>query len=51
MKVLQEEDQNVLNDCAKYLARNNTDARHNYGQFNANDERGRICGVVAVSYC
>lgn len=43
MKVIQEEDQYVLNYCAKYLARDNTDARHNYGQFDASDERGRIC--------
>jgi hypothetical protein len=43
MKVIQEEDQYVLNYCAKYLARDNTDARHNYGQFDAGDERGLIC--------
>lgn len=43
MKVITEEDQYVLNYCAKYLARDNTDARHNYGQFDEGDERGRIC--------
>ena len=43
MEIIQEDDQYVLNYCAKYLARDNTDQRHNYGQFDAFDERGRIC--------
>lgn len=33
----------VLNQCTKYLARDNTDPRHNYGQYTANDPRGTIC--------
>src|SRR5262245_31230125 len=32
----------VLNHCAKYLARDNIDGRHNYGQFDAADPRGNI---------
>jgi hypothetical protein len=32
----------VLNYCAKYLARDNTDSRHNYGQYGSDDPRGRI---------
>jgi hypothetical protein len=32
----------ILNHCAKYLARDNSDARHNYGQYPADDPRARI---------
>jgi hypothetical protein len=32
----------VLNYSTKYLARDNTDARHNYGQYNSSDPRARI---------
>jgi hypothetical protein len=32
----------ILNHCAKYLARDNSDARHNYGQYAADDPRARI---------
>ena len=33
----------VLNQCAKYLARDLNDQRHNYGQYDGNDPRGAIC--------
>jgi hypothetical protein len=32
----------VLNYSTKYLARDNTDARHNYGQYASGDQRARI---------
>jgi hypothetical protein len=32
----------VLNHCTKYLARDNTDSRHNYGQYSDDDPRCRI---------
>lgn len=33
----------ILNHCAKFLARENLDERHNFGQFKAGDQRGQIC--------
>ena len=33
----------VLNQCAKYLARENPDPRHDYGQFPPGDPRAAIC--------
>ncbi len=33
----------ILNHCTKYLARENTDQRHNHGQFPDGDPRGDIC--------
>jgi hypothetical protein len=33
----------VLNHCAKYLAREAGEARHNFGQFDEGDPRGEIC--------
>jgi hypothetical protein len=32
----------VLNYCTRSIARDNTDGRHNYGQFDGNDPRGQI---------
>ena len=32
----------VLNHCTKYLARDNSDARHDYGQYETGDPRARI---------
>jgi hypothetical protein len=32
----------VLNYSTKYLARDNSDARHNYGQYASGDPRARI---------
>lgn len=40
--VLDRPDTRVLNYAAKYLARDNSDARHNFGQFQLGDPRGRI---------
>ena len=37
------EDQDILNYCAKYLARESVDPRHNFGQYDSSDPRGRIC--------
>lgn len=42
-QVLEKEDEYVLNHCTKFLARDNTDARHNFGQFGADNPRSRIC--------
>lgn len=33
----------ILNHCAKYLARDNSDGRHNFGQFAAGNSRANIC--------
>ena len=35
MQVLDKGDQYVLNYCTKYLARDNTDPRHNYMMFHS----------------
>lgn len=37
------EDQDVLNYCAKYLARENSDPRHNFGQHDPASFRARVC--------
>src|SRR4051812_23568094 len=36
------DDTYVLNYSTRYLARDNTDARHNYGQYPGGDPRARI---------
>lgn len=41
-EILSRPDTRTLNYAAKYLARDNTDARHNFGQFQLGDPRGRI---------
>ncbi len=35
--------QYIYNHCTKYLARNNNDARHNFGQFSVNAPAANIC--------
>ncbi|MCK9605870.1 MAG: gluconate 2-dehydrogenase subunit 3 family protein [Methylomonas sp.] len=40
---VKKESQYVFNHCAKYLARDNSDIRHNFGQFTDNDPAARIC--------
>ena len=40
--IVSRDDLYVLNYSTKYLARDNTDARHNYGQYNSSDPRARI---------
>jgi hypothetical protein len=41
-RLLSRDDIYVLNYSTKYLARDNTDDRHNYGQYAAGDPRARI---------
>jgi hypothetical protein len=43
VKIIDKDDLYVLNHCAKNLARDNVETRHNFGQFEPNDARGRIC--------
>lgn len=42
-RVVEKDDIYVLNQTAKYLARTNTDERHNFGHYPAGDPRARIC--------
>lgn len=41
--IIPNDDQYILNHCTKYLARKNTDGRHNFGQFLPEDARANIC--------
>ena len=41
-RVVTKDDTYVLNHCTKYLARDSTDPRHDYGQYDAGDSRARI---------
>jgi hypothetical protein len=43
LEILQKDDVSVLNVCAKYLAREDDGPRHNFGQFDPGDPRGRVC--------
>lgn len=43
VQVIVKDDLYVLNHCTKSLARDSDEARHNFGQFEAGDLRGRIC--------
>ena len=40
---VQKDDQYVLNHCTRFLARDTTDARHDFGQYAAGDPRAAIC--------
>lgn len=42
IQVLALDPQYVLNHCTKYLARENTDPWHNFGQFGSDDPKARI---------
>lgn len=42
VQILDLDPQYVLNHCTKYLARENTDPRHNFGQFGSEDPKARI---------
>lgn len=42
VKTIVRDDLYVLNHCTKNLARDNVEARHNFGQFDGDDPRGRI---------
>jgi len=43
VKIIANDEQYILNHCTKYLARKNTDSRHNFGQYESEDPRARIC--------
>jgi len=43
VEILQIDDTAVLNVCAKYLARDDSEPRHNFGHFSETDPRARIC--------
>lgn len=43
VRIIDKRDEYILGHCTKYLARDNTDFRHNLGQYADNDPRGRIC--------
>ncbi|MDN5753159.1 MAG: gluconate 2-dehydrogenase subunit 3 family protein [Nitrosospira sp.] len=43
MKIIPNNDQYILNHCTRFLTRRNTDARHNFGQYDPSDPRARIC--------
>jgi hypothetical protein len=40
---VEKDDVYVLNHTTRFLTRDNTDERHNFGQFDAGDPRGRVC--------
>ncbi|MEH1765091.1 MAG: glycogen-binding domain-containing protein [Nostoc sp.] len=42
IEILQTDDQYVLNHCTKFIARDNKDSRHNFGQLTDDDPRSRI---------
>ncbi len=42
IQVVQKDDQYVLNQCTKYLARDSADRRHDFGQYDPDDRRGTI---------
>jgi hypothetical protein len=42
-RIIQIEDLYVLNHTAKYLARENNDERHNFGQYPPGDPRAKVC--------
>lgn len=45
--VVDKDDQYVLNHCTRFLARegdvDQNERRHDFGQYTADDPRGRIC--------
>jgi hypothetical protein len=43
VQIVETDAQYVLNNCTKFLARDNTDSRHNFGQLSDDDGRSRIC--------
>jgi hypothetical protein len=54
-KILPNDDLYILNQCTKFLARTNTDPRHNFGQFSDEDRRSQIAETwrfpIIDSYC
>jgi hypothetical protein len=43
VQILELDEQYVLNQCTKYLARGNTDSRHNFGQLSNDEPQSNIC--------
>ncbi|MET9293916.1 gluconate 2-dehydrogenase subunit 3 family protein [Streptomyces sp. NPDC003077] len=43
IEVVEKDDQYILNHCTKYLARESTDPRHDFGQYPPGDGRAAIC--------
>lgn len=43
VSIIEKDDQYVLNHCTKYLARENTEPRHDFGQYEPGDARAAIC--------
>ena len=43
IQIVTKEDQDILNYCTKYLARDTTEPRHNFGQYDPASFRARIC--------
>jgi Gluconate 2-dehydrogenase subunit 3/Glycogen recognition site of AMP-activated protein kinase len=43
IEILRRDDQYIFNHCAKFLARDNVDPRHDFGQYPPADLRSRIC--------
>ena len=43
MQIVERDDQYVLNQCTKYLARDSADPRHDFGQYQPGDGRAAIC--------
>ncbi|KOG88254.1 gluconate 2-dehydrogenase subunit 3 family protein [Streptomyces varsoviensis] len=43
VEIIEKDDQYVLNHCTKYLARDSSDARHDFGQYEPGDPRAAVC--------
>jgi hypothetical protein len=43
VSLVDKDDQYVLNHCTRFLARDSTDARHDFGQYPPGDPRAAIC--------
>ena len=43
VQIVARENQDILNHCTKYLARDGGGPRHNFGQYDPNDLRVRVC--------
>jgi hypothetical protein len=43
IQIVARDDAAVLNHCTKYLARDSSDPRHNFGQYDPQEFRARIC--------
>ncbi|GHC32320.1 gluconate 2-dehydrogenase subunit 3 family protein [Streptomyces cinnamoneus] len=43
VEIIERDDQYVLNHCTKYLARDTSDPRHDFGQYGPGDPRAALC--------